>query len=140
MVSHRKMTILQHPNSKTKNIVILLIYIAKQLLWINSISTRKFRRQFCQLRHKKNEQKEYFTKGNERIKKNQKIYGAYVLSEWDEKNSLRSIGNIAGQMEAGISYLVDWNLEMIQVEKERARISNKWQNPMWVIRLLEKPI
>lgn len=38
----------------------------------------------------------------------------YSVNEM-KKNALRSIGNIAGQMEAGISYLVDWNLEMIQV-------------------------
>lgn len=76
-------------------------------------------RQFNGLRKKLNEQKEYFTKEIETIKKKQTETLELKKSINEIKNALKNIGKRADKMDERISKLTDKNLEMAQVEEER---------------------
>ena len=76
-------------------------------------------RQFNELRNKINEQKEYFTKEVETLKKHQTEILELNNSINKVKNTTESIGNRADHMEKRISKFKDRNLEMIQVEEKR---------------------
>ena len=66
-----------------------------------------------------NEQKEYFTKEIETVKKNQTKILELKNTINKMKNALESIGNRVYYIEERISALRDRNLQMIQVEEER---------------------
>lgn len=82
--------------------------------------------QFTELRNKTNEQKEYFTKEIETLKKNQMT----VIQEWknsanEMKTSLGSLGNRAELMEERIIKLEDRILEIIWAEQKKKLIAEK---------------
>ena len=88
----------------------------------NRFTTKKrgnSERQFNELRNKINEQKEYFTKEVETLKKHQTEILELNNSINKVKNTTESIGNRADHMEKRISKFKDRNLEMIQVEEKR---------------------
>ena len=76
--------------------------------------------QFTELRNKTNEQKEYFTKEIETLKKNQ----MNIIQEWknsanEMKTSLGSSGNRAELMEEKIIKLEDRILEITRAEEKK---------------------
>lgn len=82
--------------------------------------------QFTELRNKTNEQKEYFTKKIETLKKNQMT----IIQEWknsanEMKTSLGSLGNRAELMEERIIKLEDRILEIIWAEQKKKLIAEK---------------
>ena len=82
--------------------------------------------QFTELRNKTNEQKEYFTKEIETLKKNQ----MNIIQEWknsanEMKTSLGSFGNRAELMEERIIKLEDRILEITRAEEKKKTKTNK---------------
>uniref|UniRef100_A0A9L0SGW0 L1 transposable element RRM domain-containing protein n=1 Tax=Equus caballus TaxID=9796 RepID=A0A9L0SGW0_HORSE len=78
-------------------------------------------RQFNKLRNKINEQKEYFTKEINTLRKKKKQTEILEMKNTISKmkSNVESIKNIADHMEERISELEDRNLEMIHMEEER---------------------
>ena len=82
--------------------------------------------QFTELRNKTNEQKEYFTKEIETLKKNQ----MNIIQEWknsanEMKTSLGNFGNRAELMEERIIKLEDRILEITRAEEKKKTKTNK---------------